>query len=150
MSPWEEPYEPDDEQPAPRPPADEISRALGAAWYAQNHTIPECRRTFPGSAIVAHPETFDRFYLRSEYGPILVDILVGDRTTHEIQAARKRVEFKRDWCEQHGCRYLVLTEDDLSVGKIHALLDTPSPPGPVGVAPAPRARGGIQRPKATA
>lgn len=158
MSPWTEPYEPDDDDvPRPAPVADEISLGVGGDWYVSRYTLEECRREFPGSSLVAHPEHFDRFYARSAVGPLLVDILVGDSTENGAAAGRKRVAFKREWCTAHDRRYLVLTEDDVSVAKIRAMLADAPALDPAAAAepdadraPAPQRRGGIQRPKATA
>lgn len=155
MSPWEEPYEPDDEdEPMYHSPPDEITVAVGGSWYATGYTLDECRRTYPGSAIVAHPERFDRFYMRSTVGPILVDLLLGDSDQIDAQRARKNVPFKTAWCAQNGWRYLALAEADLTVDRIRALLsDGPlaeESPKPQAAKARPARRGGIQRPKAAA
>jgi hypothetical protein len=155
MSPWEEPYEPDDDDETPvyQTPPDEISQGVDGSWYATDYTLDECRPVYPGSAIVAYPERFDRFYMRSSVGPLLIDVLAGDGDQMEAQRARKHVAFKEQWCAEHGRRYLALEEADLSADKIRALLaGTPDPVPAVAPAKAakPRRSGGIQRPKATA
>lgn len=156
MSPWEEPYEPDDDDDAPvrTTPPDEISLGVGGDWYASDYTLDECKRAYPGSAIVGYPERFDRFYPRSSVGPLLIDVLVGDGDRMDAQRARKNVAFKERWCAEQDRRYLAIEEADVSADKIRSLLATAPAPEPVLAPKAPKApaakRGGIQRPKAAA
>lgn len=157
MSPWDEPIDPaDDDQeyeaPRYRPEADGLTQALGATWYATRYEVEECRQTFPNSVIVGTPERFDRCYVQTSVGPVLVDLLVGDGDQIDAQARRKHVAFKRRWCAENGRRYLVLSEQDVEdpARIVELLADAPAAeletPAPKRQRPA--KRGAIQRPKA--
>lgn len=158
MTPWDEPIAPEDEpevmdEPSPyRPDPDPVTRGLGAEWYAIRYTVDECRAVYEGSAILAPSERFDRFYPHSTVGPVLVDILVGDRDAQGAQAVKKHVEFKRDWCEKHDRRYLVLSEEQADDPmQVRALLEDAEPAATAAEPAASRRaqrRGQVQRPKA--
>lgn len=127
MTPWDEPLEYSEDEfdePAPyQPEPDALTQAVGGRWYATRYELEQCRATFDGSTLRGEPERFDRYYVHSSVGPLLIDILIGDRDTQAHQAAKKHVEFKRRWCEDHERRYLVLTEDEASdVQAVRALL----------------------------
>jgi hypothetical protein len=165
MRVWDEPldYTDDDEldeQPAYQPPPDALSMGVGGTWYATRYTLEECQQTYPGSALKAPAEWFDRYYVHSGVGALLVDILVGDGDQRDAQARRKHVAFKQRWCRENDRRYLVLTEDDAeNPDRVRALLqgdqnaetsNAPSRSEAPQRKPTARQRGKVQRPKAAA
>lgn len=157
MSPWDEPLddttEADDDAPRYRPDPDAVTVGVNGVWYVARHIEQACRETFPNSVILGDPMRFDRLYpATGERGPVLVDILVGDGDQAKVQAARKHVAFKREWCERHDRLYLALTEEDAqNPARVSALLAGESAQTAPVSTPAkrtPRARGQMQRPKA--
>lgn len=149
---------PDDDKPQRLVYLDPVTEGLGAHGYKARHVIHECRRTPKdgGGQLRTFPETFDRFYFESR---ILVDIVQDGTPEMRAEAERvKHVRFKEQWCGEHGWLYLALPESvagDPGEVRRHiatrgALLDRAAASQPVEPLPAPRARGGIQRPKATA
>lgn len=145
------------------PEQDPVSAGLGARGFLTRHIVEECREEFPESKISRFPEMFDRFYW--EPRRVLVDIVEdGSPEQLEQERARKRVDFKADWCAEHGWTYLPLRASDAQdaqrvrelVYQVSELLhgrgepaQAPEP-APAASSPPARGRGKIQRPKATA
>ena len=142
----------EDPQPGYVPTVDPVSEGVGSSAYLTPYTLPDCVERFAHSTVARFPERFDRFYFDASGGPLLVDVLAdGTPEQLEHERARKRVEFKTEWCAQHGRRYLPLPESASTPDDVRALLDAPARPAVSEPAtPRPPRRGQLQRPKATA
>lgn len=159
---------PDENEAPPRQvrELDPISAGVGSGAYVYRHTERECVERYAGG-VGRFPEVFDRFYFDAPGGPVLVDVLMGDRENHDLEAQRKHVAFKRAWCEEHERRYLALTEDEAAdANAVRALLapggeetaaeretrerPSQSRPQPSRSSSPRRKRGAVQRPKAAA
>lgn len=110
---WVSSMDDDDAPRRPPEPPDGLTLAAGTHWYATRWVVNECRLRIGASTTTGFPERFDRFYPQAKGGPLLVDILTGDRSMRAEQERAKHVQFKRAWCAEHGHRYLVVTEDDM-------------------------------------
>lgn len=145
-------YDPEDDVNRYQAEPDPLSEGVGHVAFANQYVLDECQEHFPESLVSRFSETFDRFYFASD-PPVLVDVLYAESGPDlKVEAEMKRVEFKTAWCEKHGRRYLALSEaDSMSPQKVRALLHgTPQTTVADQIPPAPRRRGGAERPKATA
>jgi hypothetical protein len=156
--------EPDPEDSSYRGEVDPISAAVGTSGFMGNHIVQACYfQTAEGAT--TEPEEFDRYYFapgdRPYEGPapVLIDILAGDDP--ELAAREhdeKHVDFKAQWCREHGVRYVVLADTDdmlLSTTELRAKLLGESPTTPPltaevaaeAAASKPERKRGVQRPR---
>lgn len=145
-------YDPETDETRYRADPDPVSEGVGSVAFVDRFVLEDCQETFPESRVARFPEIFDRYYFNAA-PPVLIDILHADTAGEMDEQVRlKRVEFKTQWCEANGRRYVALTESEaLNAQAVRERLygtRQPTVADVVPEAPAPRRKGGIERPKA--